>query len=315
MTTVYFLIPPEVQLLDITGPSHIFYEAKEYGMPVELVYLSMTHNQGETSSAGISLGNLKHFSQYQLGTDALLFVPGMESNLFFAKDFKHKNQLFLDWLKVQYEHGARICSVCTGAYVLAFAGLFEGKKCTTHWKYFDDFAQRFPRTKLLRNRLLVKEGRLYSSAGVSSGIDLSLFLLEELFGAVFTAKIAKEVVIYFRRTESDPQLSAFLQHRNHVDTRVHQVQDLIAQHLTQKLNIEELAEKVHMSPRNLTRSFKKAIGLTLGDYLDQLRLERAQKLLKEGEKVSSVALSCGLKSTNQLRNLFKKYLKTLPSDF
>ena len=188
------------------------------------------------------------------------------------------------------------------------------KKCTTHWKYLNDFEERFPKTQLLKNRLIIKDGTIYSSAGVSAGIDLSLYILEEVYGAVFASKIAKEVVIYLRRTESDPQLSEFLQYRNHIDNRIHQLQDIISQNLVHKINITELAQKVHMSPRNLTRLFKKTTGLTLGPYLEKLRVELAQKLLSQGEKVSSVAMSCGLKSTNQLRNLFKKHLHKLPSE-
>ena len=308
------MIPPEVQLLDITGPVHIFYEAKEYGAEINTLYLSMTTAGEEISSAGLALGKLRPYEEYILGENDLLFIPGMESHLFLNDNFITANSAFFKWLRDQHKNGAKICSVCTGAYILAFAGLLDGKSCTTHWKYFDDFSLRFPNAQMLKDRLLVKDNTLYSSAGVSSGIDLALFLLEELFGPVFASKIAKEVVIYLRRTERDPQLSAFLQYRNHVDTRIHQVQDLISQNLDKKIKIQEFAEKVYMSPRNLTRLFKKTVGLTLGDYQDKLRLELAQKLILEGEKISVVTSACGLKSTNQLRNLFKKYLKKLPSE-
>ncbi|MEM9077027.1 MAG: DJ-1/PfpI family protein [Bacteroidota bacterium] len=311
----FFLIPPEVQLLDITGPAHLFYEAKEYGANIETYYLAMDNaTDHEVSSSGMVFAELKSYEDYALSQNDLIFIPGLESHLFFAADFAEKYASFFKWLRAQSNNGARICSVCTGAYILGFAGLLNNKECTTHWKYFEDFQNRFPTAKLLQDRLLVKNENTYSSAGVSSGIDLSLYILEELFGSVFASKIAKEVVIYLRRSPNDPQLSVFLQYRNHIETRIHQVQDLLAQNLEDKYAIEDLAEKVHMSPRNLTRLFKKTTGTTIGHYLEKLRVEKAFQLLSKGEKVSAVSLACGLKSTNQLRTLLKKYTTSLPSE-
>lgn len=310
-----FLIPPEVQLLDFAGPAHLFYEAKEYGASISIEYLSLTKTKEEITCAGVSLGNLAPYTHHELGAQDILFIPGLESHLFLAKDYVNEIAEFLEWLRRQHRSGARICSVCTGAYLVAFSGLFDHKNCTTHWKYFEDFQKRFPLTKLLSDRLIVKDGTLYSSAGVSSGIDLALFVLEELFGPVFAIKIAKEVVIYLRRTESDPQLSIFLQYRNHMDNRIHQVQDVLAQNLGRKVKIEELADQVHMSPRNLTRLFKKVTGITVGLYLEKLRVERAIQLLSSGSKVSSVSIACGLQSSNQLRSLLKKHTHSLPSEW
>ncbi|MEL6975520.1 MAG: DJ-1/PfpI family protein [Bacteroidota bacterium] len=310
----FFLIPDEVQLLDITGPAHLFYEAREYGADIKTFYLAMDDNSQHMSSAGLALAQLKGFADFSLGPGDFLFVPGQESHLFYEPNYVQKFEAFFLWLKKQYEQGAKLCSVCTGAYLLGFAGLLDGKECTTHWKYFDDFQKRFPKTELLKDRLLVKDGNLYSSAGVASGIDLSLFILEELFGSVFAAKVAKEVVIYLRRSPKDPQLSVFLQYRNHIETRIHQVQDILAQNLETKIAIEDLAEKVYMSPRNLTRLFKKTTGTTIGHYLEKLRVEKAVQLLSKGEKVHAVSHACGLKSTNQLRSLLRKYTSALPSE-
>ncbi|MBX2842794.1 MAG: AraC family transcriptional regulator [Flammeovirgaceae bacterium] len=309
----FFLVMPEVQLLDITGPTHLFYEATTYGAQIEMHYLSLNQDTEAVSCAGISLGQLKPFNNFELTKNDILFIPGLASHLFFADDFTVKNQIFFEWLKQQARNSAKICSVCTGAYILGFGGLLDSKNCTTHWKYFEDFQTRFPKTKLLSNRLLVKDGTIYSSAGVSSGIDLALFVLEELYGPVFTSKVAKEVVIYLRRTEDDPQLSVFLQNRNHLETRIHATQDRLAQNLSQKNNIEALAENVHMSPRNLTRLFKKTTGITIGKYLEKLRVELAIKLLSDGSTVKMVVNACGLKSSNQLRSLLKKHNSNLPS--
>nr|WP_299385262.1 helix-turn-helix domain-containing protein [Allomuricauda sp.] len=311
----YFVVPPEVQLLDFAGPAHLFYEATLYGAHIKTHYLSMSTTQEEVTCTGVSLAGLQPFQNHELNSGDLLFLPGLEGWMFTQMGYAAKNNDFLDWVKTQYANGAKVCSVCTGAYIVGFAGLFDGKKCTTHWKYMDDFQNRFPKAKLLNDRLIVKDGRLYSSAGVSSGIDLALFILEELYGPLFATKIAKAVVIYLRRTDADPQLSVFLQYRNHLDNRVHHIQDLLAQNLAKKLKIEALAEEVHMSPRNLTRLFKKVTGITIGSYLEKLRVERAIQLLSDGSKVSSAASACGLQSSNQLRALLKKHTHSLPSDW
>lgn len=311
----FFLVPPKVQLLDMSGPAHIFYEANDYGIHIKAHYLSLTTTPMEVSGAGVSLGNLEPFNTYDLGPNDLLFIPGLESHLFADTNFKQSCQPFFLWLRKQHDQGAKICSVCTGAYLVGPAGLFNGKQCTTHWRYLEDFQLKFPKAKVLSDRLIVKDGNLYSSAGVSSGIDLAMFVMEELFGPVLVTKIAKEVVIYLRRTENDPQLSVFLQYRNHIDTRIHQIQDMLAQNLSTKITIEELAENVHMSPRNLTRLFKKTTHITIGEYIERLRVERAIQMLNSGSKVSATAQACGLQSPNQLRSLLKKHTTSLPSDW
>lgn len=309
----FFVIPPEVQLLDISGPAHIFYEARSYGASVESYFLGINDSLREMSCTGLSFGNLQSYQSFSLGMDDWVFIPGIESRLLFDTSFEVQNRPFYDWLGQQHRSGAKLCSICTGAYILAQAGLLNHRECTTHWKYLDDFRKRFPKVKALQDRLFVKDGNIYTSAGVSSGIDLSLFLLEESFGPEFAAKIAKEVVIYLRRTEQDPQLSVFLQYRNHLENRIHQVQDILGQQLTSKMGIEDLADGVNMSPRNLTRLFKKTTGITIGGYLEKLRVEKALLLLSQGLDVESVSRECGLKSANQLRTLLKRNTQKLPS--
>lgn len=303
--TIYFAVPQEVHLLDISGPIHVFYEAKALNADIDLKFITLSNQKEQMSSAGIFLSDLEHFSNFELKEFDILFIPGLEAKLIFNDDFDRQNNNFYIWLKQQHAFGAKICSVCTGAYVLAKSGLLNNRECTTHWKYLNDFKKRFPDAQLHDDRLFVKDENLYSSAGVSSGIDLALYILEEMYGPVFTSNVAKEIVVYMRRGENDPQLSVFLKYRNHIENRVHQVQDYLAQNLEKKSKIEELAKLVHMSPRNLTRLFKKTTEITIGEYIDQLRVERSSQLLAEGHKVDNVSKLCGLTS-NQLRNLLRK---------
>ena len=311
---ILFAIPPEVHLLDISGPAHVFYEAIQYGANFELHFVTLRSEHEEQSSAGLFFSQLESFTKFKLTAHDIVFIPGLDARLIFDEQFIHSIAPFLDWVKRQKSIGTRVCSVCTGAYLLAFAGILDGKECTTHWKYLDDFRKRFPEITLHNDRLFVNIDNIYTSAGVSSGIDLALYILEEVIDPLFATKIAKEIVVYLRRAQDDPQLSVFLQYRNHIENRIHQTQDYLAQHLAQKMKIEELAKQVNMSPRNLTRLFKKTTGITVGQYIDQLRVERAIQLLTEGQKVDSVSISCGLKSSNQLRTLLKKYRSILPKE-
>lgn len=310
----FFVVPPEFHLLDLSGPAHIFYEAGAYGKQIELVYLSMTEDRDSRSSAGLTIGKLESFSEVEVGQEDWIFVPGMEAHLLKDHRFPKLFKPFLEWLGQQGTQATRICSVCTGAYILGYAGLLDGRPCTTHWKFTDDFKLRFPKAILQSDRLFVQYNQVYTSAGVSSGIDLSLYLLEEVYGPVFAAAIAKEVVLYLRRADGDPQLSVFLEYRNHIEHRIHKVQDYIAQHIGEpQLNLNRIAQEVHMSSRNLTRLFKKTTGITIGNYLEKLRVERAVKYRASGFSFTETAGSCGL-SPNQLRSILRKHEAILPGE-
>ncbi len=303
---VAFLATPQVHLLDLSGPAHIFYEAAEHKQEISLHYICLDNNIELRTSSGLNFSKLDPFYTLKLKKGDLLFIPGLESDLLLDPTFNKKLVPFFQWLKEQYSKGVLLCSVCTGAFLIAQSGLLKGKTCTTHWKYLDQFRKKYPEVQLLGNRFFVECDGIYSSAGVSSGIDLALFILEKTYGSYFAAQIAREVVIYHRRGEADPQLNIFLNYRNHQENRIHEVQNWLTQNLKVASNIENIAENVNMSGRNLTRLFKKTTGITIGQYIEKLRFETATKLLEEGATMDHVAMECGLKSTNQLRSILKK---------
>jgi transcriptional regulator GlxA family with amidase domain len=303
-----FVIPPRLHLLDVTGPAQIFYEAACNGAPLQLFFSTIF--RGETasdSSCSLSFHRLTAYDQLTLQQGDLVFVPGIDFSLLSDGVFLNTATPFVDWLCVQHRKGVILCSVCIGTFLLAAAGLLDGRACTTHWEYTERLIQRYPKVRLQTNRLFVQEDDIYTSAGIASGIDLALYLIERLWGPHFAAKIAKEAVVYFRRTIDDPQLNVFTQYRNHIDQRIHTIQDLLTQTLDRKLSIEELAGKVNMSARNLTRLFKKTTQITIGVYQERLRAEHAEKLISEGHTLQATALHCGLRSTNQLRHILKNY--------
>lgn len=314
MRKILFIVPPEVQLLDLNGPIHVFYEAKECGANLDLHFASIHQHPSIVSScAGLQFTNLLAYDELELSSRDYVFVPGINFELLSNISFLAACSGFFKWLREQHSNKINICSICTGAFLLAEAGILEGKTCTTHWNRMDDFAMRYPGIELLRNKLFVVDQNVYSSAGVAAGLDLALHIIELELGIKYAIDVAKQMVVYFRRGEADSQINAYLQYRNHMDDRIHNAQNYILNNLEQSFKIEDIAEEVGMSGRNLGRLFKKTTGITIGLYRENLRVERASQLLAEKNTFATVANACGLKSISHLRLLLKKHKDNLPS--
>jgi transcriptional regulator GlxA family with amidase domain len=303
---VIFYLNKSVHLLDLAGAVQAFYEARQYGQSYQLVFCS--DDVSPVCSAGLPFAALAHYSTIEPGPGDLLIVAGFQ-----LRELSRAKGL-LDWLRKVAAREAFLCSVCTGAFLLAEAGLLDNGECTTHWRYTEQLRREYPRVRVLTDRLFVKCGNIYTSAGVTTGIDMALFLLEERHGPEFAYKVARELVVYIRRDGSEPQESVYLQYRSHVNGDIHTVQDWMIHHLQQKIRIEELAALIYTSPRNLTRLFKSTTGATIGQYLEKLRVEKAVHLLRQRAKVGAIPGQCGLQSTNQLRSLLKKHTGHLPSE-
>ncbi len=304
-----FLVNDNVHILDMAGPVQAFYESGTYGIPYETIFVSNTTRKN--TSSDLMLANLKHFSKVKVRPTDIIFIPGFENKYFRNKN----NHSFYAWLQAAHTCGATICSVCTGAFLLAEAGLLDNIPCTTHWRYTDRLQKEYPDAKVISNKLFVKSDNIYTSAGICTGIDLALFLLEERHGAAFTFKVAREMVVYMRRDGDESQESFYLQYRQHIKNNIHYVQDWIIENIQRKITLNQLSALVHTSPRNFTRLFKSTTGISAGQYIEKLRAERAVQLLKGKDKLHAVANDCGLKSVNQLRSIIKKNKGALPSDF
>lgn len=307
MNRVIFFITAEVHILDLAGAMQAFYEAGYYGHPYRIEYVSDAVVQ--ECSAKLQLAGLRDFGEVELSAADILIIPGFD----LRRMGTPVEGRLREWLRRADELRVTICSVCTGAFMLARMGLLEGRECTTHWKYTERLQREFPGVKVLTNRLFVRSGHVYSSAGVTTGVDMALYLLEQRHGAEFAYRVARELVVYIRRDGDEAQESVFLQFRKHNRDDIHAVQDWIVGHLREKVGIEALAAMVHMSPRNLTRLFKTTAGITIGQYIEKLRVEKALQLLHKEEKIEVVARECGLQSDGQLRKLIKKYTGGLPS--
>jgi transcriptional regulator GlxA family with amidase domain len=303
MRKIAFIVPPSVELLDLAGPAQVFTEAKFYGFEVELQFYS--YKEEIISTSGISFGNVKHYTEAELKEGDYLFIPGMDFEYVSSIAFRAEHHFF-SWIKSLSDKGVFICSVCNGAFALGHAGLLKDTECTTHWRRVEELQRQFPTAKVITDILFKKSNNVYTSAGISAGIDLSLAILEELKGALFTHKVARGLVVYHRRSQSHTQQSIYLDYRNHINPAIHIVQDHLIEHLSDENTIEDLASLVAMSPRNLSRVFKEKTGTTVLEYLTLLRLEFAKTMLNNPEfTIEYIATKCGFKTARQLQRILK----------
>ncbi len=300
-TKIVFLVLPHVHLMDLAGPEQVFLEAIGYDAPFKIEYCSTENNI--SSSALLPLGALKHFSSIQLTAKDFLIIPGAELTYLQSKKFK-TNKLIFDWIRDAKNSGVKICSICSGAFVLAESGILDGKECTTHWKRTKELQQQYPKVTVHENVLFTEYDNIYTSAGIASGIDLALHIVQQIKGEYFAHKIAREMVIYMRRTGQQKQKSDLLCFRNHIHGGVHKVQDWLQENLDKKISIANLAEMANMSTRNFTRIFKKESLLTVNQYISLLRKEKIQQLLANPDLSRiHIAMQCGLTSERQITRI------------
>lgn len=315
MKTIAFVILPQVHILDLAGPLQVFYEAKnDYQQPFQLQQVGLSAEV--TMAQGLTLSNLVHYTTLHLQSGDYLMIAGIHSDGFRSEVYQQARPAFFEWLQVQHNKGVKICSICTGAFVLAQAGLLDGKKCTTHWKASKELKDKFPVAKVQSDCLYIKDGQVYTSAGVASGIDLALSILEEEAGALLAAKVAREIVVYLRRNGLEQQQSIYLDYRTHLYESIHKVQDWLVQNPEKKSNLEELADMANMSSRNLTRLFRKATGVSVNEFATKIRLELAKKLLKNPDfTIEAIAAQCGFKDARQLRRLWREQFAQSPMEW
>lgn len=304
MKKIAFIIPPFVEVLDLAGPLQVFMEAKFYGFELDIEFYSYT--KLTVSDSGLEFAKVAHYTEANLKEGDYIFMPGMNYDYVESMDFRAEKDFF-NWLKELSDKNVLICSVCNGAFALGEAGLLKDTECTTHWRRIEELQSRFPNAKVHTDILFKKSNNIYTSAGISSGIDLALYILEELKGPLFTHKVARGLVVYSRRDHSHTQKSIYLDYRNHINPKIHEVQDYLIGHLSSKNSVEDLASLVSMSPRNLSRVFKENTGTTIVEYLTLLRKEFAKTLVNNPEyTIEYIASQCGFKTARQLQRILKK---------
>jgi transcriptional regulator GlxA family with amidase domain len=231
----------------------------------------------------------------------LILIPGTSSGT--LDDMRPP----VDWLRMAAGAGARIASVCSGAFALGRAGLLDDRRCTTHWKVVARLQAENPRARVVENCLFVEDGGIVTSAGVASGIDMALALVERDFGPLVVARVSREMVVYLRRNGDQDQRSIYLDHRTHLHPGVHRVQDWMVANTDQKATLEQLARIAGMSPRHLTRVFRQATGVTPKRFAAKVKVQVARDLLGDPQRtVEAIASSVGFEDARQLRRLWKQ---------
>lgn len=303
MLTVAFIVPPHVELLDLAGPVQVFTEAKFNGFDINIAFYS--YRNDVISTSGLGFGKVANFMEANLQPGDFVFIPGMNFQYIMSDEFRNE-KLFFAWLNECASRKVNIASVCDAAFVLGEAGMLDGRECTTHWRRVDALKSRFPKASVIPDILYVKSDTIYTSAGISAGIDLALGILEDLKGPRFVHIVARGLVVYHRRSQHQSQKSVYLDFRNHINPKIHEVQDYLIDNIAGENSIETLASIVAMSPRNLSRVFKETTGTTIVEYLTKLRLENAKTLLNNPEyTIEYIAAQCGFKTARQLQRILK----------
>ena len=314
MIPIYILILPDALLLDAVGPAEVFQYANRINRKRGGEALYQIHFVGPESHPSNSLG-----LPLQLGAlpakiepNAWLIIAGLVGD-----DIQLNTQPIqtaCNWINQQAF--SRYISVCAGSLVLAKAGLLKNKKCTTHHNHLDDLKKFVASHQVLDNRLFVVDGNTYTSAGVTAGIDLALYLIQENNLGALAADIAQSMVLFSRRGSQDPSYSPWLEHRNHLHQKVHLVQNAIQSDPAKPWSFVELAQIAHCSTRHLARLFKSEAHVTTKEYTYKLRLNLALQLLQSSDlPIEIISGRCGFEDARQFRRLWQRYHGQSPSAF
>jgi transcriptional regulator GlxA family with amidase domain len=306
--TIGFFVYDGIQLLDVCGPLEIFGEAAKRGAPYRMLVFSPT-GADVISSAGVRL------CVDSAGRDAppldTVVIAGSEQLV-----TDHRSMVDLASAIQPLTAGARrVASVCTGAFLLAALGMLDGQSATTHWRHAAQLQSRFPAVAVEPDAIFVKSGHIFTSAGVSAGLDLALALVEEDHGPDLARGIARELVVFMQRPGGQSQFSV----RTGVPAArtpvIRTILDQIILEPAADHRADALARQAHMSERHLRRLFNSELGMTPGNYVEQVRLERARAFLEAGSSVTSAAARSGLGSDETLRRVFAGTYGTTPSEY
>jgi transcriptional regulator GlxA family with amidase domain len=300
---IYLVLTPNVLMLDYAGPAEALRMARDMGAPIAL------HACGPQAhiptSLGTGISGLLALPAVVPPRSLVLVVGNSNEAVDYATEAAHT---VVQWLRSVSGQGARMASICSGALLLAQAGCLDGRHCTTHHSLLADLQTLAPRAQVVSDRIFVDDDGVLTSAGITTGIDLALYLIEQEAGAELAARVARRLVMYQRRGTHDPQISPWLAHRNHMHPAVHRAQDAMSREPQRPWTLAELADVACVSPRHLSRLFAQHTGISVVVYQQQLRIARAKDLLaRQGLPVERVAEACGFASARDLRRVWRKY--------
>ncbi|WP_045048798.1 GlxA family transcriptional regulator [Rouxiella chamberiensis] len=293
---VYFVTLPGALALDLTGPAETLRLSGQF----RTHYISPL-NEVELTT-GLVVSRLQPLPS-TLPAHSIVVVPGVDNSE--TQFDTEPARLARDWLttlKGRIEQGRlQLVCICSGSLLAGMAGLLDGYQCTSHHEVIPRLRERVPAALVKDNRIFVEDRHVLTSAGITAGIDLALYLVAQHLGPQAALDVAREMVVYFRRGGEDPQLSPWLQHRNHLHPAVHRAQNVISADPETAWQVEDVAAKAHISSRHLTRLFRQYLGISVRDYHEQLRIAVARQRMQQGLGVEKAALAAGFSSGRQLR--------------
>ncbi|MVA57684.1 GlxA family transcriptional regulator [Agrobacterium vitis] len=299
------------QLLDITGPFQVFATANDelrlLGKP-PAYQLRLVAKTGQViTNSGLALAS-QELPKADQAIDTLMIAGGRGVNAACC------DEDILAWIRTRAAHARRVCSVCSGAFLLAEVGLLDGRKAVTHWNRCAEFSERFPQVKLDPDPIFLQDGHIWTSAGVTAGIDLALALVEADLGRSLALAVARELVVFLKRPGGQSQFSTMLALQQGSD-RFDALHSWILDNLRRDLSVETLASHVHMSTRSFCRHYLKFTGRTPARAVEEIRVETARRLLEQGVSVAQTRLRCGFGADETMRRSFLRILSTTPQAY
>ncbi|MEM7067701.1 MAG: GlxA family transcriptional regulator [Pseudomonadota bacterium] len=312
---VVFLAYPELKLLDLTGPLQVFSDAvldTETETPAyQVTVVSVNGGLVKTdTSIPITSTSLAQFDgDFEVDT---LIVPGGRGSIAASKD-----QQLLEAASSLIAQSSRIASVCSGAFILAEAGVLDNRRAVTHWQSCEFLAERFPKVKVESDPIYIRDGNIWTSAGVTAGIDLALAMVGEDLGRQPALALARRLVAYMVRPGGQSQFSDVLKIQSEgAERRFDPLVNWISDNIDQDLRVEVLAEKANMSPRNFARKFHEELGYTPAKMVEAIRIDKARNLLEESTlPIKSIARRCGFDDDERMRRAFVRKLNIAPNEY
>ncbi len=286
---------PGFQLLDAAGPIAAFDIARRYERGAYDIHI-LAPGGGQVKSSSVATFETEDLSDGPWDT---VMVAGGQAARAIEKD-----RTIVDWLPGVARTARRVTSVCSGAFFLAEAGLLDGRRATTHWGSGDEFQRRYPKARLDADRIFIRDGDVWTSAGITAGIDLSLALIEDDLGAEVARRVAQQLVVHQRRPGGQSQFSALVELGGH-SGRFSELMDWMRANLSEPLTVEQLADRAAMSPRNFARAFAAETGTTPAKAVERLRLEAARTAVETGHApIDRVAETAGFGDPERMRRAF-----------
>jgi len=306
---VIVLVVPPVEELDLVGPIQVLSAANRLaGKPIYSVQVATTGADLKVEGEGGLLSFLAHghYQALKADFDSLLIVCGVATRA-------TRDQELFAWMRSVALRVRRLGSVCVGSFLLAEAGLLNGKRATAHWKFGRELAERYPKVRVVAEPIWVRDGNIYTSAGITAGIDLALAWVEEDCGNAIASEVARELVLFLRRPGGQAQLSVSLGAQAKEMKSMQELQVWIAENLQQQLSLPILADRVAMSVRNFERVFTRELGVPPARYVLEMRVEAARRMLERTSKgLEQIAQASGFSSADAMRRAFLRTLRMTP---